>query len=131
MILILALVFALLAGLLHIGIFIMESVLWRRPAVWHRFGLDNQADADTNALLAYNQGFYSLFLALGALAGVLSVAFGARITGWTLLVFTCSSMVAAAAVLHSSGRHYTRSALIQATCPALALVCAAVLALGA
>ncbi len=62
-----SLVFALLAALLHVYIFIMESITWTQPATWKRFGVTSQADADTTRPLAYNQGFYNLFLAVGAL----------------------------------------------------------------
>jgi len=48
--------------------------------------------------LAFNQGFYNLFLAVGALLGVLLVALDAATAGWTLVVFSCASMVGAALV---------------------------------
>ena len=64
-----SLVFAFVAALLHVYIFVMESVTWTRPATWKRFGVASQADADTTRPLAYNQGFYNLFLAAGALVG--------------------------------------------------------------
>ncbi|MCL2515591.1 MAG: DUF1304 domain-containing protein, partial [Microbacteriaceae bacterium] len=57
-----ALIFALAAAALHVLIFAMESVLWRRPAIWQRFNVADQAQADATAQLAYNQGFYNLFL---------------------------------------------------------------------
>lgn len=125
----LSLTFALLAGLLHVGIFVMESVLWRRPAIWQRFGIESQQLANDTAFLAFNQGFYNLFLALGAVTGVLWVALGTPVSGWTLLSMSCASMVAAALVLRSGGKRYTRAALTQGTLPALALVCAALFAL--
>ena len=125
----LALTFALFAGLVHVGIFFMESVLWRRPHIWRRFGVETQKVADDTAFLAFNQGFYNLFLALGAVTGVLWVALGTPISGWTLIGGSCASMVAAALVLRSGGKRYTRAALIQGTLPALALICAALLAL--
>ena len=61
--LIVAIVFAALAALLHVYIFVMESVLWTRPSIWKRFGLKSQEDAETIAPMALNQGFYNLFLA--------------------------------------------------------------------
>ena len=48
----------------------MESLTWTRPATWKRFGLASQADAETTKPLAYNQGFYNLFLAIGAFIGI-------------------------------------------------------------
>jgi putative membrane protein len=46
-----------LAAVLHVAIFVMESVNWTRPAIWKRFGVASQADANTTRPLAYNQGF--------------------------------------------------------------------------
>jgi hypothetical protein len=66
----LASVFVALSGLLHVYIFLMESAWWTRPKIWQRFGLASQADAETTKPLAYNQGFYNLFLAIGALLGL-------------------------------------------------------------
>jgi putative membrane protein len=71
-------VFLVLAGLVHVYIFVLESVRWRHPATWRIFGLSSQADADTTAPLAYNQGFYNLFLAIGVILGVILFWAGAR-----------------------------------------------------
>src|SRR5690606_41381141 len=77
-----------LAAALHVGIFLMESVAWTRPAIWKRFGLQSQADAETTKTLAYNQGVYNLFLALGAIVGV--VFFGAGCERGALVVVVSS-----------------------------------------
>ena len=61
----LALIFASIAALLHVLFFKLESLDWRKPKTWKTFGLESQADADTTASLAFNQGFYNLFLAIG------------------------------------------------------------------
>jgi len=117
-----SLVFALIAALLHVYIFTMESVTWTRPATWKRFGLASQADAETTRPLAYNQGFYNLFLALGALIGIGAVLLGQPLVGWTLIFASCGSMLLAAAVLALTGRKYLRAAATQGTTPALAVV---------
>jgi putative membrane protein len=117
-----SLVFAFLAALLHVYIFTMESVTWTRPATWKRFGVASQADAETTRPLAYNQGFYNLFLALGALIGACAVLLGQPVVGWTLIFASCGSMVLAAAVLALTGRKYLRPAAIQGTTPLLAVV---------
>ena len=70
MIAIIATVFGALAALLHVYIFVMESVQWTQPRVWKRFGVPDQAAADTTKPMAYNQGFYNLFLAIGAILGI-------------------------------------------------------------
>jgi putative membrane protein len=99
-----SLLFAFIAALLHVYIFTMESVTWTTPATWKRFGLASQADAETTKLLAYNQGFYNLFLAAGTLIGVGCVAFAPQgsvqpVVGWTLVFSCCGSMLLAAVVL--------------------------------
>ena len=46
---VIAQLFAVVAALIHVWFFVMESVLWRRPSVWARFRITSQADADTIA----------------------------------------------------------------------------------
>ncbi|UVJ39839.1 DUF1304 domain-containing protein [Arthrobacter sp. CJ23] len=117
-----SLVFALIAALLHVYIFTMESITWTKPATWKRFSLTSQADAETTKSLAYNQGFYNLFLAIGALVGIGSVSLGQPVVGWTLVFSSCGSMLLAAVVLALSGRKYLRPAALQGTTPLLAVV---------
>lgn len=122
-----SLLFAFLAAALHVYIFSMESVTWTRPATWKRFGVASQADADTTAPMAYNQGFYNLFLAIGAFTGIGLVVFGGQgsgqaVAGWTLVFSSCGSMLLAAAVLAVTGRKYLRAAATQGTLPLLAVV---------
>jgi putative membrane protein len=117
-----SLIFATIAALLHVYIFTMESVTWTRPATWKRFGIASQADAGTTRALAYNQGFYNLFLAIGALAGVTALALGQPVVGWTLIFSSCGSMLLAALVLAASGRKYLRAASIQGATPLVAVV---------
>ncbi|VXB92949.1 Putative membrane protein [Arthrobacter sp. 9AX] len=122
-----SLFFAFIAAALHVFIFSMESVTWTRPATWKRFGVASQADAETTRPLACNQGFYNLFLAIGAFIGVGCVALGAggsaqEVVGWTLVFSSCGSMLLAAAVLAATGRKYLRPAAIQGTPPLLAVV---------
>ena len=82
----------------------------------------SQADAETTKPLAFNQGFYNLFLAAGALAGVAAVLSGYPAVGWTLIVGSCGSMFLASVVLALSGRKYLRAAATQGTTPLLAVV---------
>ncbi|MGO4246097.1 DUF1304 domain-containing protein [Paenarthrobacter sp. RAF54_2] len=117
-----SLIFALLAALLHVYIFTMESITWTKPATWKRFSVTSQADAETTKPLAYNQGFYNLFLAIGALVGIIAVAMGAPQVGWTLVFSCCGSMLLAALVLAASGKKYLRPAVLQGTTPLLAVV---------
>ncbi|MEF2976718.1 DUF1304 domain-containing protein [Subtercola sp. YIM 133946] len=119
---IIAAVFVGIAALLHVYIFVMESVQWRTPAIWRRFGLTSQADADTTAPLAYNQGFYNLFLAIGAAVGLVLYFGAANEAGFALCVFTMGSIVAAALVLLSTGRQRLRAAALQGVPALLGLV---------
>lgn len=122
-----SLLFAFLAAALHVFIFTMESLSWTRPATWKRFGVASQQDAETTKSLAYNQGFYNLFLAVGAFIGVGLVVLGGSgsvqaVAGWTLIFSCCGSMLLAAAVLAFTGRKYLRAAATQGTTPLLAVV---------
>lgn len=119
---VIAQVFAALAAVLHVAIFAMESLLWTRPQVWKRFGLTSQQDAEVTRPLAYNQGYYNLFLAIGIVAGLVIGGVG----GHAIVVFCCVSIIGAAIVLASSGAAYLRAAAVQGVFPVLALLAAAV-----
>lgn len=119
---IIATVTAALAALLHVYIFVMESIQWTQPRVWKRFGVVDQDAADVTRPIAYNQGFYNLFLAVGAIIGLTLFWVGepgtvADVAGRTLLLFSLGSMTAAALVLITSGAKYLRPALIQGALP--------------
>jgi putative membrane protein len=105
----------------------MESIQWTQPKVWRRFGVADQSAADITRPMAYNQGFYNLFLAVGAIIGLsLFWAGGAEsvaaVAGRTLVLFSLGSMLAAALVLTTSGAKYLRPAVIQGTLPAIGFV---------
>ena len=119
-----AAVFAVLAALLHVLFFVMESVLFGRPDVWRRFGIRSQSDADVLRPMAFNQGFYNLFLALGVLAGVVLAAAGHDDIGTALVVFGCASMVGAGIVLLATDRRLRNAAAVQALPPLVAVVVA-------
>lgn len=122
-----ATVVAALAALLHVYIFVMESIQWTQPRVWKRFGVPDQAAAETTRPMAYNQGFYNLFLAIGVVIGLALFWAGgpgtvADVAGRTLVLFGLGSMLAAALVLTTSGAKYLRPALIQGTLPLIGFV---------
>jgi putative membrane protein len=122
-----SLLFAFLAAALHFYIFTMESLTWTRPATWKRFGVASQSDAETTRPMAFNQGFYNLFLAIGAFVGVGCAALAPEnspqeAVGWTLIFSSCGSMLLAALVLAGTGKKYLRPAAIQGTLPLLAVV---------
>ncbi len=115
---------ALAAAVLHVVIFVMEAVLFRRPDVHRRFRTQPQ-DVETVAPWAYNQGFYNLFLAVGAGVGAaLVLAEGSRPSGLALVLLACGSMLAAAVVLVASDRRMARAAATQGTVPLRAVAAA-------
>ena len=71
--LIVALVLAGLAALIHVYIFVLESLRWEHPATRAVFGTSAETAAMTKPL-AYNQGFYNLFLAVVTGVGIAIVS---------------------------------------------------------
>jgi putative membrane protein len=120
-VLVIAIVFASLAALLHVYIFVMESVLWTRPSTWKRFGIGSQDDAATIRPMALNQGFYNLFLAIGVVVGLLLLTFRPG-AGLPIALFSCASMLAASLVLVISNPKLARAALVQGLFPLIAVV---------
>ena len=128
--LIVAIVASALAALLHVYIWIMESIQWTRPSIWKRFGLKSQADAETIKPMALNQGFYNLFLAIGVFVGFFLLPHPHLHPGGVLLIlFCCASMLAAALVLVISNPKMVRAAVTQGLFPLIAVVSLAILGL--
>jgi len=118
---------ALIAALIHVYIFVLESVLFPRPSARKNFGV-TEAELPAVRPWAFNQGFYNLFLAAGALGGVvLAAGGGTRTTGSAIALFSCLCMIAAAVVLFSTDRRMVRAAAIQAGPALVAVVLAAIL----
>mgnify|MGYP003647893584 CR=1 FL=1 len=112
----------LLAGfgvLFHLLAFVLESLLWMRPEVHARFGLD-EAGAEATRLIFFNQGFYNLFLALGCAAGLALVSRRPQV-GRALISFTCLSMAGAGLILAISAPEKLGAACLQGGPPLLAL----------
>ena len=122
---ILASVFAVLAALLHVLFFAYESILFERPDVHARFRTRTE-DVPAVKPWAYNQGFYNLFLAIGALVGAGLALAGEESVGLALVLLACGSMLAAALVLVATNRAMARAAATQGTFPLLAVVFAVI-----
>ena len=121
--LVVGIVAASIAALIHVLIFFMESVLWSRPGVWRGFGVADQSDADVLRPMAYNQGFYNVFLAIGTAVGLLLLAYPAvAIAGLGVAMFALLSMLLASVVLITSNPKLLRAAVIQGLAPLVALV---------
>lgn len=115
------LVLAGVAAVLHVYIFWLESVAWTTPRARAVFGT-TEAEAAATRSLAFNQGFYNLFLAVAVLVGIVLVAAGARTAGLTSVLVGVGSMLAAALVLLLSDRSKASAAVKQGSAPALAVL---------
>ena len=115
-----AMILALLSAGLHVYIWLLESFWWtsRARAV---VGTTAEQAAATREL-AFNQGYYNLFLAITTLAGVGFTAFGNPIVGATLMLAGAGSMTAAAVTLLVSDATKRRAAFTQGTLPLLTVV---------
>jgi putative membrane protein len=111
-------VLVFVVAVLHVAFFVLEAVLWTRPGVRRIFG-NSEEQAQTTRVLALNQGWYNLGLALilvwlhlmGNPAGVLAVLLflvamgivGAITASRSILVLQALPAAAAAALVWVSG----------------------------
>ena len=123
-----ALIFSALAALLHVYIFVLESLRWTSPRTRAVFGTTAE-EAQTTKMLAFNQGFYNLFLAIVTAVGIAAVMLGHRSSGAALIFAGVGSMLAAAVVLLLSSPDKASAAVTQGTLPliGIALLAAALL----
>ncbi len=112
---------AILAALLHVYIFVMESLLWTAPRTRATFGTTLD-EAQTTKLLAFNQGFYNLFLAIVTVVGVIGVCLGHTAVGSALVFAGVGSMLLAAVVLLVSAPDKARAAVTQGIFPLIAVI---------
>ena len=64
-------IFVAFVALLHVGFFVLESLLWTKPVGRRVFGLTPERAQDSAALAA-NQGVYNLFVAAGLIWGLVA-----------------------------------------------------------
>ena len=117
---IVGLVLAALAALLHVYIFYMESVSWTAPRTRKTFGISAEG-AEATKELAFNQGFYNLFLAIVAGVGIVLAPIVGGV-GHALVLAGVGSMLAAALVLFVSSPRKRRAAVTQGAIPLLAVL---------
>lgn len=115
------LVFAALAAALHVYIFVMESLTWTSPRTRATFGISVE-EATATKELAFNQGFYNLFLAIVTAVGIVAVGVGHNAVGAALVFAGVGSMLAAAAVLLTSSPDKAWAAITQGVFPLIAVV---------
>lgn len=116
------LLFAGLAAVIHVYIFVLESLRWDHPSTRKAFGVKTDAEAAATKAMAFNQGFYNLFLAIITVIGMALSLAGDTTAGATLLFAGTGSMVAAGLVLLFSSPKLARAAMIQLAAPALAVI---------
>lgn len=121
----LALVLAGLAAALHVYIWVMESLTWTSPRTRATFGISAEEAAATKEM-AFNQGFYNLFLALVTFGGIGAHLADEEPVGSTLVFTGAGSMVAAGLVLLLSSPDKARAAITQLAFPAAAVVLLAI-----
>lgn len=119
--LVVSLVLVGIAALLHVYIFVLESLRWTEPATRKTFGT-SELEAETTRGLAYNQGFYNLFLAIGTIVGIVFLIAGSTGIGAALVFASAGSMLLASLVLITSDRTKARAAIVQGTAPLLGLI---------
>ncbi|MDG4669081.1 DUF1304 domain-containing protein [Mycobacterium sp. 236(2023)] len=115
------LIVAVLAAVLHGYIFVMESVTWTSTRTRAVFGTTPE-EAETTKLLAFNQGFYNLFLGIVTITGVIAAFTGSMSVGVALVFAGVGSMLAAAVVLLAAARDKARPAVTQGVLPVIAIV---------
>ncbi|MFI2704395.1 DUF1304 domain-containing protein [Cellulosimicrobium composti] len=115
------LVLAGVAAAIHGYVFVMESLTWTSPRTRATFGTSPDEAAATKEL-AFNQGFYNLFLAVLVVLGIVLYAADRRDVGLTLVVAGAGSMAAAGVVLLVSSPSKARAALVQLVPPALGVL---------
>lgn len=119
------LVLAALAALVHVYIFVMESLTWTSPKTRAVFGISAE-EAEATKELAFNQGFYNLFLAIVTAVGIVLYPVCSAAVGAALAFAGAGSMAAAAAVLFISSPDKRSAALKQGVIPLLAVVVLAI-----
>jgi putative membrane protein len=115
------LVLAGLAALFHVYVFYLESLAWSSERTRAAFGTSVE-DAAVTKPLAFNQGFYNLFLAIIVVTGIIAFAANTLVVGATLVFAGAGSMIGAGLVLLLSNRDLARAALAQLVPPLLAVI---------
>lgn len=117
--LILGMIAAFLAAALHVFIFYIESFAWTTRAL-SVFGMDRES-AEATKEMAFNQGFYNLFLAIEAFVGIAVYFLASPTVGLTLALFGVGSMLAAALLLFVTSPDKRSAAIKQDFLPLIAV----------
>ncbi|MDN6198769.1 DUF1304 domain-containing protein [Corynebacterium flavescens] len=120
------LVLTAVAALVHVFIFYLESLEWTSPRARRIFGVATLDDAESQKELAFNQGFYNLFLAIITAVGIAAFSMGHHAVGAALVFSGAGSMAAAATVLLLSSPDKASAALKQGVIPLLGIIMLAI-----
>jgi putative membrane protein len=118
--------FAGLAAVIHVYIFFLESIVWTSQRARKIFGIATLEEATAMKMLAFNQGFYNLFLAVEVLLGIVLFFRGEGPVGATLVFVGTGSMIAASLVLALSSADKRPAALKQGLAPLLGAITLAI-----
>lgn len=119
--LIIGLIFAALAGLLHVLIAYMEMFAWEEPLARKTFG-GTAEEARPFTFFAYNQGLYNGFLAAETFVGIALTVCGYTAVGSALMIAGTASMLCAALGLVLKDSSYAQTSAKQGTLPLLSLI---------
>ena len=109
------------AGLIHIGFFVFESIYLKRISGQTFLGLDDKTYKQVK-IWAFNQGFYNLAIGLGTFSGLYYVrSLEIKVAG-VLISFCGLTMIMAGLVLFFSVPKMRKMALAQLLPPLLGFV---------
>jgi putative membrane protein len=100
---------------------VMESLTWTSPRTRATFSISEEEALATKEL-AFNQGFYNLFLAIITVIGIVIGGLEYYGVGLALILAGTGSMLAAAVVLLASSPNKARAAITQGALPLIAIV---------
>jgi uncharacterized membrane protein len=90
--------FAVLAALIYIVVFPLESFFLRHPSA-QKFLSTPAQNVPAVMMWAIPTGFRNLLIGLGNIAGVVAVNTGYLVVGYTLVVYCCANMVLSGATM--------------------------------
>jgi putative membrane protein len=118
-------VFAVIAAVIYIAVFPLESFLMHRPGA-QKFLSTPPQNVPAVMMWAIPTGFRNLVIGLGVLAGVVAANMGHLVVGYTLVIYCCVNMVLTAPAMFLADMlgHYPKkgdsiAGTLGATVPAL------------
>lgn len=108
-----AILFAALVALVHVYAFYLEAIAWGRASTNRVYHVSVQQAAEVR-VMAFNLGFYNLFIAMAVLVGFALTLSHRDIEGHVLLDYAAVSGLLAGLVLYFSHPQMRRAAMVQA-----------------